>query len=177
MLGATVTGPEEWAAFVLRNADAVVNECSARSLQTNEPLRCAALLPALSRIDGPIALLELGASGGLCLYPDRYAYRYRSEGRLVAEVGESAVLLETEVRGGALPELALPQIVWRAGIDLQPLDARAWCGPRSASGRRASRRPWMSSPKSRRCSSPAMPPMSRSCVPSPPRRRGARHSS
>ncbi|MEL5992430.1 DUF2332 domain-containing protein [Microbacterium phosphatis] len=124
MLAATVTGPEEWAAFVLRNADAVVTECSARSLQTNEPLRCAALLPALSRIDGPIALLELGASGGLCLYPDRYAYRYRSEGRLVAEVGESAVLLDAEVRGGALPELALPQIVWRAGIDLQPLDAR-----------------------------------------------------
>ena len=67
----------EWAEWVSDHADEVVAECSARSLQTNEPLRCAALLPALSGIDGPIALLEIGASAGLCLYPDRYSYRYR----------------------------------------------------------------------------------------------------
>ena len=123
MLGAGLPGPEEWAAFVLAHADPVVRECSARSLQTNEPLRCAAMLPALSRIEGPIALLELGASGGLCLYPDRYAYRYRAGDR-VAEVGESAVVLQAEVRGGDLPSVRLPEVVWRAGIDLQPLDAR-----------------------------------------------------
>ncbi|WP_203136017.1 DUF2332 domain-containing protein [Microbacterium sp. JZ31] len=118
MLGA----PREtagWSQFVRAHADAVVAECSARSLQTNEPLRCAALLPALCLVPGPIALLELGASGGLCLYPDRYAYRYGD-----TRLGASTVVLEAEVRGAPLPELALQDIVWRAGIDLQPLDAR-----------------------------------------------------
>ena len=45
----------------------------ARSTQTNEPARCATLLPVLSRLPQPLALLEVGASAGLCLYPDRYA--------------------------------------------------------------------------------------------------------
>ncbi|WP_345751952.1 DUF2332 domain-containing protein [Microbacterium rhizophilus] len=119
MLGAPVGGADDWAAFVRARADEVVAECAARSLQTNEPLRCAALLPALSLIEGPIALLELGASGGLCLYPDRYAYRFGD-----AALGESDVVMEAEVRGRPLPPIALPDVVWRAGIDLQPLDAR-----------------------------------------------------
>lgn len=126
MLGASDSDADAWASFVREHADAVVAECAARSLQTNEPLRCAALLPALAQIPGPIALLELGASGGLCLYPDRYAYRYGA-----TAVGESPVTLECEVRGRDLPRPVLPEVVWRAGIDLQPLDAwdpadRAW---------------------------------------------------
>ncbi len=117
-----------WRAWVLAHADEVVAECGRRSLQTNEPLRCAALLPALSRIDGPIALLEVGASAGLCLYPDRYSYRYRGPGGVVAldpGQGVSPVVLDCEVRGERMPEVALPEIVWRAGIDLAPLDPAA----------------------------------------------------
>ena len=34
------------------------------------------LLPVLAALPQPLALLEVGASAGLCLYPDRYAYRY-----------------------------------------------------------------------------------------------------
>ena len=44
--------------------------------QTNEPARCAALLPLLARFPGPLTLIEVGASAGLCLHPDRYAYDY-----------------------------------------------------------------------------------------------------
>lgn len=124
LLGAPLDAAE-WAAFVFARADDIVAECAARSLQTNEPLRCAALLPALSLIDGPIALLELGASGGLCLYPDRYSYRYAvssGEGMAVDPVdGPSRVVLAAEWDGPPTP-LRMPEVVWRAGIDLEPRD-------------------------------------------------------
>jgi hypothetical protein len=127
MLGAELSGYPQWRAFVLRNAEEVVAECASRSLQTNEPLRLAALLPVLSEIDGPIALLEVGASAGLCLYPDRYSYRFRGEDgglRLALDPadGLSTVVLNSRVTG-PLPPLRMPEIVWRAGIDLAPLDA------------------------------------------------------
>lgn len=126
LLGALLEGYPHWRDFVLRHADDVVTECAVRSLQTNEPLRLAPLLPVLSEIDGPIALLELGAAGGLCLYPDRYSYRFVDEdGRLRAGLdpvsGESTVVLTSRVTG-TLPRLRLPEVVWRAGIDLAPLD-------------------------------------------------------
>ena len=48
-----------------------------RRTQTNEPARCALLLPLLAALPQPLALLEVGASAGLCLLPDRYALRLR----------------------------------------------------------------------------------------------------
>lgn len=125
LLGAPEGDVDAWAVWVVAHADALAAECARRSVQTNEPLRSAALLPALSLIEGPIALLEVGASAGLCLYPDRYAYRYRRGDELVAldpVDGPSAVELESELTGH--PDLRMPEIVWRAGIDLHPLDAR-----------------------------------------------------
>jgi hypothetical protein len=41
----------------------------ARSTQTNEPARCATLLPVLASLPQPLALIEVGASAGLCLIP------------------------------------------------------------------------------------------------------------
>ncbi|WP_125131451.1 DUF2332 domain-containing protein [Microbacterium sp. 10M-3C3] len=125
MLGAPERAYPLWAAWVRTNGAALVAESSRRSIQTNEPLRCAALLPALARIDGPIALLEVGASAGLCLYPDRYSYRYETsagERRLDPHDGPSAVVLHSRLEGD--PPLRMPEIVWRAGIDLEPRDAR-----------------------------------------------------
>lgn len=124
MLGAPESAFPAWAEWIVEHADEVVAEASVRRLQTNEPQRCAALLPALATINGPIALLELGASGGLCLYPDRYSYRYRgSDGVVTLDPGggASTVVLECDVTGE--PPLRLPEVVWRAGIDLEPLDA------------------------------------------------------
>jgi hypothetical protein len=94
-----------------------------RSTQTNEPARCAVLLPLLHRIGGPIALIELGAAAGLCLIPDRYSYAY-SEGTAVHPLsGPSDLVLPCRVAAGRLPrDLAVPQIVWRVGVDLNPLD-------------------------------------------------------
>jgi Uncharacterized protein conserved in bacteria (DUF2332) len=94
-----------------------------RSTQTNEPARCAVLLPLLHQIAGPIALIELGASAGLCLIPDRYSYAY-SDGTVVHPPGgPSDLVIECRVAAGSLPrDLALPRIVGRAGVDLNPLD-------------------------------------------------------
>lgn len=88
-----------------------------RRTQTNEPGRCATLLPALPR--GPLALLEVGASAGFCLLLDEYAYDYWGV-RLGPE--SSPVRLRCDVIGEpTLPEV-VPQVVWRAGLDLRPLD-------------------------------------------------------
>lgn len=125
LLGAPEAGFADWASWVGEHADALVAECGERSIQTNEPLRCAALLPALSLLDGPLALLEVGASAGLCLYPDRYSYRYTAAGGELAldpARGPSAVVLQSALVG--LANLRMPEIVWRAGIDVQPRDAK-----------------------------------------------------
>lgn len=91
-----------------------------RSTQTNEPLRMATLLPALAGIRGPIALVEVGASAGLCLYPDRWRFRF-GPGRYVGDANRP--LLETEASASVPLPSSIPQIAWRGGIDLNPLRA------------------------------------------------------
>jgi hypothetical protein len=98
-----------------------------RATQTNEPARCAALLPALAGIDGPLALIEVGTSAGLCLYPDCYSYEY--DGRPVGPRRE--VHLRCATSGPFPLPGRLPQVVARIGVDLNPLDVtdpddRAW---------------------------------------------------
>ena len=95
-----------------------------RATQTNEVGRCATLLPVLAGLPGPLALLEVGASAGLCLYPDRYSYRFTGDADLVLDPvgGPSSVVLECEVHGDPPLPAALPEVVWRAGLDLNPLD-------------------------------------------------------
>ena len=125
LIGAPLGGYPEWREFALANWEALRREALVRLTQTNEPGRCAALLPALARIPGPLALLEVGASAGLCLYPDRYSYRYDGGDWLHPHDGPSTVLLECETSGAMPVPSTLPEIVWRAGIDLAPLDVRS----------------------------------------------------
>jgi hypothetical protein len=98
-----------------------------RSTQTNEAARCSALITALAGIEGPVALLEVGASGGLCLYPDRYSYRFAGDDGVVTldpAEGTSTVVIPCTVRGGIPVPTVLPEVVWRAGIDRSPIDVR-----------------------------------------------------
>ena len=90
--------------------------------QTNEAARCALHVPALAGIDGPVALLEVGTSAGLCLYPDRYSYRYPGHPQLDPADGPSEVVLDCAADGPVPVPDRLPEVVWRAGIDLNPLD-------------------------------------------------------
>ena len=111
------------------------------STQTNEAKRCAVLLPFLSMLPGPLSLVEMGASAGLCLYPDRYAYRYTLDGGAVRELqpppgpatapAATAPVLACDLRDGVPAPRALPEVVHRGGVDLSPIDpadpdSRAW---------------------------------------------------
>jgi hypothetical protein len=127
LLGAPVEGYPVWREWILEHADQLVAEALQRTTQTNEPRRAAPLVPLLARIAGPIALVEIGASAGLCLYPDRYSYLIDGV-RLDPADGPSPVLIECTTVGEPPPPMptptlqSLPPIVWRAGLDLTPLD-------------------------------------------------------
>ena len=118
--------PKDFGDFKLRlldSAHAVRSLMLARSTQTSEPARCATLLPVSAQLPQPLALIEVGASAGLCLLPDFYGYDF----------GASAI--QPEVREGTFPVFhctaspetrvpaKMPRIVWRVGLDLNPLDA------------------------------------------------------
>src|SRR5207248_8932571 len=72
----TPAEPHEFRRLVREHWDEIAAVMSVHSTQTNEPARCATLLPVLGRLPQPLALLEVGAAAGLCLLPDRYAYDY-----------------------------------------------------------------------------------------------------
>src|SRR3984957_1261235 len=91
-----------------------------RRTQTNEPARCATLLPALAALPGPLALIEVGASAGLTLLFDRYSYDY--DGYRIARCEPGAPTLRCAVRGPVPLPARVPDISWRAGLDLNPLD-------------------------------------------------------
>ena len=116
----------QWRAWLIGNADRVIATALARTTQTNEPNRCATLLPVLSKIEGPVALLEAGTAAGLCLYPDRYSAVYDAPNgrfRLDPADGPSPVETLCAVDDTVSVPTLMPDVVWRHGIDLNPLDA------------------------------------------------------
>jgi hypothetical protein len=126
-LHGTPANPEELRRAVLRDGDRLRATMLARATQTNEAARCTALLPLLAQLDGPLALIEVGAAAGLCLYPDRYSYDYDG-----VPVGPRSPVHLSCVTSGPVPvPSGLPDVVARVGIDLNPLDpadddTRAW---------------------------------------------------
>ena len=121
-----LTGPHafpktggELSEFLARRAPAVAEVMRARRTQTNEVGRCAALLPALP--PGPLALVEVGASAGLCLLLDQFFYDW---GATQVGVPSSPVRLRCAVAGPAPLPAAVPEIVWRRGLDIHPIDVR-----------------------------------------------------
>jgi hypothetical protein len=103
----------------LESWDAIAACALGRSTQTNEARRLATLLPAFGALPQPFALIEVGASAGLCLYPDRWRYDF-GDGRTVGDA--DAPLLSTRANGATPVPHTVPQVAWRAGLDLEPLD-------------------------------------------------------
>lgn len=96
----------------------------ARATQTNEVGRLATLLPAfaLAAQGRPVALVEVGASAGLCLFPDRYRYTWRTPDGVRRAGDPAAPELACDVAGPAPLPPTPPAVAFRTGIDLNPLD-------------------------------------------------------
>ncbi|MGY2745105.1 DUF2332 domain-containing protein [Pseudarthrobacter sp. O4] len=139
-VGARISPYREFRSFLDTHWHEISRMVLARATQTNEAGRCATLLPSLAGIAAaegrPLALIEVGASAGLALFPDRYGYEFRAAGSGTHEGTGAVTRLSPAGAQGAFPVLhcattgpvplpqELPRVVWRAGIDLNPLDVR-----------------------------------------------------
>ncbi|MCC2592379.1 DUF2332 domain-containing protein [Tessaracoccus sp. OS52] len=114
-------GLTEWVMDRWAEVEAVV---LSHATQTNEPGRCAVLAPVLAWLPQPITLLEVGASAGLLLVPDRYRYRYDDDPAVTGSHARPGSLeLECRVTGVAPGDVTGLRISDRAGLDRNPLRA------------------------------------------------------
>jgi hypothetical protein len=101
-----------------------------RGVQTNEPGRSAAIYGGLlwisERVGAPLRVLEIGASAGLNLLPDRFAYL--AGGRLLG-AASSPLRFDEPWRGKPVRDPAAAgerlRLIARAGCDVAPIDVRA----------------------------------------------------
>jgi hypothetical protein len=123
-----------FADFLDEHRPALEQLVATRTTQTNEARRTVVTLPALGlvaeRAGRPLALLEVGASAGLNLLLDRFGFRI---GEVACGDPASPLQLSCETLGELLPPVPArpPDIGWRLGLDLNPLDVtdpatRAW---------------------------------------------------
>src|SRR5262249_46295389 len=103
-----------------------------RPVQTNEVGRSAALLGGFLAVARetrrPLALLELGASGGLNLRWDRF--RYDADGTCWGDP-KSPVRIACTFRGRLPPRDVAARVVTRRGCDAAPLDPTTDDGART----------------------------------------------
>ncbi len=112
-----------FAALVERHAEPIRGVIFSHGTQTNEPGRCAVLLPVLARLPEPLALLEVGASAGLCLLPDRYAYDYgRARIDPAWPSASPSPIFPCRANDATPIPARAPRIAWRAGMDVRPVD-------------------------------------------------------
>ncbi|MEO1018427.1 MAG: DUF2332 family protein, partial [Pseudomonadota bacterium] len=112
----------EAALTAIAYADAEIVEWLSLPPQTNEVGRSGALYPGLMAIAAetglPVQLFEIGASAGLNLMLDRYAYKFGD--RAAGDV-TSPVTLRPNF-SGSLPAYTEPRITSKRGCDRQPID-------------------------------------------------------
>jgi hypothetical protein len=111
---------------LLRMPDAVVAAAVRRPVRAGETGRCAVLYPAIAeaaRRTGAhtVGLIDVGCSAGLNLSVDRVGITYDS-GQSLGDPSSPVQQSSSVVGGRAVPAQAMPEVVTRIGIDLDPVD-------------------------------------------------------
>jgi hypothetical protein len=114
---------------LLRMTDAVAAIAARRQVRTNETGRCAVLYPAVAEAArrvgvgaSGVGLIDVGCSAGLNLNVDRVGITY-SNGQSLGDPASPVQQSCSIVGNRPLPARAMPQVVTRIGVDLDPLDA------------------------------------------------------
>jgi hypothetical protein len=111
---------------LLRTTDAVVAVAVRRRTRTDETGRCAVLYPAIAeaarRVGAEaVGLVGVGCSAGLDLNVDRVGIRY-SNGQTLGDPSSPVQMPCSLVGNRPVPTRAMPEVVARIGIDVDPVD-------------------------------------------------------
>jgi len=106
--------------------DEVVAVAVRRKARANETGRCAVLYPAVAEAAhragaDAVVLIDVGCSAGLNLSVDRVGISY-SNGQSLGDPSSPVQLSCSVVGDRSLPTRAMPEVVGRIGIDLDPVD-------------------------------------------------------
>jgi len=111
---------------LLRMTDEVAAVAVHRPVRAGETGRCAVLYPAIAEAArragaDAVGLIDVGCSAGLNLNVDRVGITYGS-GQSLGDPSSRVQQSSTAVGGRPVPARAMPEVVARIGIDLDPVD-------------------------------------------------------
>ena len=111
---------------LLQMTDSVVAIAARRKTRTIETGRCAVLYPAIAeaarRVGATaVGLIDVGCSAGHNLTVDRVGITY-SNGQALGDPSSPVQLSSSLVGDQPIPTRAMPEVVARVGIDLDPVD-------------------------------------------------------
>jgi hypothetical protein len=111
---------------LLRMTDSVVAIAVRRPARTNETGHCAVLYPAIAEAArragaAAVVLIDVGCSAGLNLNVDRVGVTY-SNGQSLGDPSSPVQLSSSLVGDRPIPARAMPEVVARVGVDLDPID-------------------------------------------------------
>jgi hypothetical protein len=111
---------------LLRMTGSVVAIAGRRKMRADETGRCAVLYPAIAEAArragaDAVGLIDVGCSAGLNLNVDRVGITY-SNGQSLGDPSSPVQLPASVVAGRPIPARAMPAVVARIGVDLDPVD-------------------------------------------------------
>ena len=111
---------------LLRMTDSVVAIAVRRRTRPNETGRCAVLYPAIAEAArragaNAVGLIDVGCSAGLNLNVDRVGITY-SNGQTLGDPSSPVQMSSSIVGDRPIPARAMPEVVARVGVDLDPVD-------------------------------------------------------